>query len=33
VTHEVAGRGEATVRIVLVETPDGWRIADARLSP
>jgi hypothetical protein len=28
----VAGRGPAEVRMVLVETPAGWRISDARLA-
>jgi hypothetical protein len=32
-TQEVPGRGEAAVRVVLVDTPAGWRIDDARLTP
>ena len=30
--REVAGRGEAEVRIVLTQTAAGWRISDARIG-
>jgi eukaryotic-like serine/threonine-protein kinase len=32
-SQQVAGRGEATVRIVLAPTPLGWRISDASVEP
>jgi hypothetical protein len=31
-THEVPGRGQAEVRIVLEQTSAGWRISDAGLA-